>query len=187
MNGSPRKNGNTSAMLKEIVKIAEKKGASTTYVDLVDMEIHDCKACMKCKKEEGCSQRDDMDKLRPLVRDADFLLLGSPVYMGDETGMMKCFSDRLYAFLKPSDTPGEYESRLEGGKKAMVLFTCQMPDGDKIYNYISIRYFRLLIKTLGYHDIRTFIIGGALPSMDLRETPRAKAVLEEAARFLQAP
>jgi multimeric flavodoxin WrbA len=186
VNGSPNKDGNTAAMLKEILKIAEREGARSDYIDLSEMHIHDCKACMKCKKGELCPQKDGMEAVRPLIMEADVLMLGSPVYMGDETGQMKCFTDRLYAFLGPGQVPGSYKSILEGQKRAIVLFTCQMTDGDKLYNYIAVRYFNLFINMLGYQDIRTFIIGGAMPGVDIRESPRAKGVLEESERFLKA-
>jgi multimeric flavodoxin WrbA len=184
INGSPRTSGNTSTILKDVLKMAEASGAQTSYFDLAAMEIHDCKACMKCKKEDGCSQQDDMEKLRPQIEDADILILGSPIYMGDQTGLMKCFVDRLYRFMVPDEKKEGLKSSLAPGKKALVIFTCQMPNGDRLYNYIVVRYYNLLVNMLGYEDIRTFIIGGAIPTEDLRVTPQAKMVLEESGRFV---
>lgn len=184
INGSPRANGNTSLVIRDILRTAEEEGAQTHYFDLASMEIHDCKACMNCKKENCCSQKDDMEKVRPFIEEADVLLLGSPVYMGDQTGLMKCFIDRLYAFMGPAGPQGGLKTRLSEGKKALVIFTCQMPDGHVLYNYIAVRYFNLLVNMLGYKDIRTFIIGGANPNVDLRDTPQCRAVLEESRRFV---
>lgn len=183
INGSPRTNGNTSMVIKDLLARAEAAGARTSYYDLVDLDIKDCKACMKCKKENCCSQKDDMESIRPLIEEADLLLLGSPVYMGDQTGLMKCFVDRLYTFMAPSPQGG-LKSRLAEGKKAMVIFTCQMPNGNVLYNYIAVRYYNLLINMLGYEDIRTFIIGGANPNEDLRATPQGKLVLDEGEKFV---
>lgn len=183
INGSPRTNGNTSKVIKDILTKAEAAGASTTYYDLADLDIKDCKACMKCKKEDCCSQKDGMETIRPLIEEADLLLLGSPVYMGDQTGLMKCFIDRLYTFMAPSPQGG-MKSRLAEGKKAMAIFTCQMPNGHVVYNYIAVRYFNLLVNMLGYEDIRTFIIGGANPNEDLRATPQGKSILDEGERFV---
>lgn len=184
INGSPRTNGNTSMVIKDILAKAEAAGAETSYYNLVDLDIKDCKACMKCKKENCCSQKDDMESIRPLIEEADLLLLGSPVYMGDQTGLMKCFIDRLYTFMAPAGPQGGHKSRLAKGKKAMAIFTCQMPTGNVVYNYIAVRYFNLLVNMLGYDDIRTFIIGGANPNEDLRATPQCKSVLEEGERFV---
>jgi len=186
INGSPRPNGNTSLVIKDILAKAEAAGASTSYYDLVDLDIKDCKACMKCKREDCCSQKDDMESIRPLIQEADLLLLGSPVYMGDQTGLMKCFIDRLYTFMAPAGPQGGFKSRLAEGKRALVIFTCQMPDGYEVYNYMTVRYFNLLVNMLGYEEIRTFIIGGARPNEDLRATPQCKSALEEGYRFVAA-
>jgi multimeric flavodoxin WrbA len=171
-------------LIKDILAKAEAAGAQTSYYNLVDLDIKDCKACMKCKKENCCSQKDDMESIRPLIEEADLLLLGSPVYMGDQTGLMKCFIDRLYTFMAPAGSQGGHKSRLTEGKKAMAIFTCQMPNGNVVYHYIAIRYYNLLVNMLGYDDIRTFIIGGANPNEDLRATPQGKSVLEEGERFV---
>ncbi len=184
INGSPRTNGNTSLILKDILAKAGAVGADTSYYNLAELDIKDCKACMKCKKEDCCSQKDDMESIRPLIQEADVLLLGSPVYMGDQTGLMKCFIDRLYTFMVPAGPDGGFKSRLTEGKKAMAIFTCQMPNGDLLYNYIAVRYYNLLVNMLGYDDIRTFIIGGANPNNDLRATPQGKSVLAEGERFV---
>jgi multimeric flavodoxin WrbA len=184
INGSPRTNGNTSLVLKDLLAKAEAAGAHISYYDLADLNIKDCKACMKCKKEDCCSQKDDMETIRPLIQEADLLVLGSPIYMGDQTGLMKCFIDRLYTFMGPSEKKGELKSRLSEGKKAMVIFTCQMPNGNQLYNYIVVRYFNLLVNMLGYSDIRTYIIGGANPFEDLRNTPQGKSALDNGGNFV---
>jgi len=184
VNGSPRKSGNTSVMLKEIVALAEKKGIETTYFELVDLHISDCKGCQKCKTNQDCAQKDDMATVVEAVQEADFVLLGSPVYMGDETGLMKCMADRLYCLLAPDDGSGNYKSRLAPGKKAMLLMTCGEPNGDKLYNYILVRYFRLLIKLLEFEDFHSYIIGGVDPNADVRKMNQAKEAMKEADRYL---
>jgi multimeric flavodoxin WrbA len=184
VNGSPRKNGNTAIMLKEIVSLAEKKGIQVRYFDLVDMHVSDCKGCQNCKTNQTCAQKDDMTPVIAAMQEADFVLLGSPVYMGDETGLMKCMADRLYCLLAPGNASGEYKSRLAPGKKVMLLMTCGMANGDKIYNYILTRYFRLLIKLLEFEDYHSFIIGGVDPNMDIRKMVQAKEAMKEADRYL---
>lgn len=184
VNGSPRKAGNTSVMLKEIVALAEKKGIETKYFDLADLHISDCKGCQKCKTDHDCVQKDDMTSVIEAIQEADFVLLGSPVYMGDETGLMKCLADRLYCLLALGDGTGNFKSRLAPGKKVMLLMTCGEPNGDKLYNYILTRYFRLLIKLLEFEDFHSFIIGGVNPNADVRKMNQAKEAMKEADRYL---
>lgn len=184
VNGSPRKDGNTSAMLKDIVALAEKKGIETKYFDLVDLHISDCKGCQNCKTNQTCAQKDDMAQIIEAMQESHFVLLGSPVYMGDETGLMKCMADRLYCLLEPGEASGQYKTRLAPGKKVMLLMTCGMANGDKIYNYILTRYFRLLIKLLEFDDYHSFIIGGVDPGKDVRTMVQAKEAMKEAERYL---
>jgi multimeric flavodoxin WrbA len=184
INGSPRTNGNTSLVIKDLLRRAEEASATVSYFDLGRAHINDCKACMQCKRSEGCSQRDDMDNIRPLIEEADVLLLGSPVYMGDQTGLMKCFMDRLYAFMLPPGPQGEPRTRLPPGKRALAIFTCQQPNGSALYSYIGKRYLDILSSMLGYQEAKAFIIGGADPNKDLLQEPQCKAVTEEAGRFL---
>ncbi len=184
VNGSPRKDGNTSAMLKEIVALAEKKGIETKFYNLVDMHVADCKGCQNCKTNQTCAQRDDMSQVIEAIQESEFVLLGSPVYMGDETGLMKCMADRLYCLLAPGDGSKEFKTRLAPGKRVMLLMTCGMANGDKLYNYILTRYFRLLVKLLEFDDYHSYIIGGVEPNMDVRKMVQAKGALEEADRYL---
>lgn len=184
VNGSPRKNGNTSAMLKEIVALAEKKSVQTRYFDLADLHIADCKGCQNCKSNEGCAQKDDMSLVIEAIQEADFVLLGSPVYMGDETGLMKCMADRLYCLLASGEGSEAFKTRLAPGKRVMLLMTCGLVNGDKIYNYVLTRYFRLLVKLLEFDDFHSFIIGGVDPNVDVRTLNRAKEAMKEANRYL---
>ena len=176
-NGSLRKNGNTSAILREIVALAEKKGIETQYFDLADLQISDCKGCQSCKTGQTCAQKDDMAAVIEAMQGADFVLLGLPVYMGDETGLMKCMADRLYCLLAPGDGHSEYKTRLAPGKRVMLLMTCGTPNGDKLYNYILTRYFRLLVKLLEFDDFHSYIIGGVDPDGDVRKMIQTKGAL----------
>jgi multimeric flavodoxin WrbA len=184
VNGSPRKSGNTARLLKEISGMAEDKGAEVKYFDLVDLKFEDCRACYQCNKTGTCSITDELDAVKEEIAKADVVVLASPIYMGGETGLMKCLIDRLYSFFRPTGEPGVYQSELSPGKRGFVFFTCGQIDGDKIYNYLNLRYFNLLIKRLQFRDLRTFIIGGANPSVDIRKSTRAKDMLKEAERFL---
>jgi multimeric flavodoxin WrbA len=169
-----------------MTKMAEEKGAEVKYYDLVDLEVGDCRACYQCYRTGTCSIEDSMTGIKEDIQKADVLILVSPIYMGAETGIMKCFADRLYVFMEPTETRGTFKSRLKPGKKGFVFFTCGMTDGDKVFNHLTIRYFQLLVKNLGFDDVRTFIVPGAIPSVDIRTSLRAKEMLAEAKRFLGA-
>lgn len=97
--GSPRKKGNTDLLVRRILEGASEKGADTDIIYLNDLKIRDCQACNHCRKNPmSCSVNDDMIDLFPLIESSDVVILGSPIYMGYITGLMKTFLDRWQAF-----------------------------------------------------------------------------------------
>lgn len=98
INGSPRKNGNTCAMLERVCRPLADAGAQIDKVYLEGMNLAPCRACMICaKKKDGrCHGRDDDgNDLIERTRAADVILLGSPVYFGSVTGQVKAYMDRV--------------------------------------------------------------------------------------------
>ncbi|MDO4194014.1 MAG: flavodoxin family protein, partial [Erysipelotrichaceae bacterium] len=67
--------------------------------------IHGCLACEHCHKiEKGiCVQKDDMQEVYDLLKDADMLILASPIYYHGISGQLKCTIDRFYAALYPKE------------------------------------------------------------------------------------
>ena len=65
LNGSPRKNGNTSALVQAFREGAESAGHTVTEFHLASMDIHPCKGCWGGGKDSAhpCVQRDDMEQI----------------------------------------------------------------------------------------------------------------------------
>lgn len=96
--GSPRKNGNTSAMADAFAKGASENEAITTEVVLKDKTIGDCMGCGACQKNVGlCVQKDDMAEIYDEMKKADVIVLASPVYFYTWTSLMKRMIDRTFA------------------------------------------------------------------------------------------
>ncbi len=100
INGSPRKNANTATLLKHALAGAEKNGAHTELVHLYDLNYTGCVSCFACKLIGGksygkCAHKDELKPLLEKLRDADAILLGSPIYFGNITGMMRSFIERF--------------------------------------------------------------------------------------------
>lgn len=91
--GSPRK-GNTQAMLERIMEGAESEGHEGELVLLKDLEIGQCTGCERCRETSECVIRDDMRGIYPKLREADVIVLGSPSYWDNVSGIMKVFMDR---------------------------------------------------------------------------------------------
>ena len=100
VNGSPRKKWNTGTLLNKALDGAESKGAETEIIHLYDYTYKGCISCFACKTRDGksygkCAINDDMTPVYERIKNADILILGSPIYFGDVTGEMRSFIERL--------------------------------------------------------------------------------------------
>jgi len=116
INGSPRKDGNTARLLKEITK--DHADVDLDYYNLNELKIKDCQACFYCKKNDACAVKDDMQLLYKKLREADALVIGSPIYFSTETASTRAFIDRMYALLAFGDGPGKYVPRLKPAERS---------------------------------------------------------------------
>ncbi|MGI9952776.1 flavodoxin family protein [Moorellaceae bacterium AZ2] len=96
INGSHRKGRNTARLLQTVLEEARSLGAETDFIELSDYRIKPCLACDHCLKAVECSIKDDdMEWLVNQMKAADAIVLGSPVYVYNVTGLMKDFMDRM--------------------------------------------------------------------------------------------
>ena len=99
VNGSPNNSGNTWFALKTAGDVLISEGIDFEIIHVGNKSIHGCLACKKCKenKDNNCSIRNDgFNQYLPSIKDADGIILGSPVYYSGIAGTMKCFLDRLF-------------------------------------------------------------------------------------------
>ena len=99
-NGSPRKNKNTALVLESAMKGAQEAGAECELVHLYDIDFKGCKSCFACKLKNSkcngiCAIKDDLRPILERARQADVLVLGSPVYFSYPTGVLRAFIERL--------------------------------------------------------------------------------------------
>ena len=99
IDGGPRKNFNTAAMLEKFAEGARQGGAEVKTVRLYDLDYKGCMSCMACKikgrASNVCKFRDALTPILEEIAQADGLALGSPIYFGDVTGQMRAFLERL--------------------------------------------------------------------------------------------
>jgi multimeric flavodoxin WrbA len=96
-NGSARKGGNTTLLLRHVFAELEKEGIETGLVELSGKRIHGCTACYKCfaNKDRRCAVMGDAaNDCIAKIDGADGILLGSPTYFTDVTAEMKALIDR---------------------------------------------------------------------------------------------
>ena len=99
--GSPRRGGNSDALLKHILKGAEKEGVPTEMVQLRNYDFKPCIGCEKCRKDRICTGLNDgMTLLYPKYIEARGLVLVSPIHWYYVSAIMKSFIDRLYCMFQ---------------------------------------------------------------------------------------
>lgn len=150
LNGSPRRNGNTSTLVDEARRTAETAGAQVLRFDLAFLSISPCRACEDCFIDGRCVIHDEMDALYDALERADAVIVASPIYFSGMSAYAKMAVDRCQALwarrmrLKVPRRPGV---------GAIVLVAAQKD--AKFDNAVS--------------ELRAFLIGiGIVPKEVLR-------------------
>ena len=107
LNGSPRPNGNTKGMVEAFREGAVTVGNQVDVVDVCRLKIGGCLACEYChtKGHGSCAQKDDMQEVYALLKEAEMLVIASPIYYHGISGQLKCVIDRFYAAVYPVKPP----------------------------------------------------------------------------------
>jgi multimeric flavodoxin WrbA len=138
--GSPRPRGNSTTIARLFCETAEKNGAEVRTFALNKLEYRGCQACMTCKtKLDKCALKDDMSDVLEAVREADVLVLATPVYYGEVSSQMKGFIDRTYSYLRSDFVGNPNPSRLKPGKR-LVFIQTQGNSDEKSFADIFPRY-----------------------------------------------
>ena len=166
LNGSPRSKGNT-AMLCDAFS------AGVTRFDLHKLDIHGCLGCVKGGKDPAspCVQKDDMGLIYPVYREADLVVLASPMYYWGFSGQLKTAFDRLFAVAECF--PGYANPHKEC---ALVMAA----EGDSADNWKPVLdYYHALLGFLGWKDRGQVLAGGVFEAGAVAGQP----VLDQAFRF----
>ena len=99
IDGGPRKNMNTAAMVQAFAEGAREGGAEVKVVRLYDIDYKGCRSCMACqlkdKRVPSCRFKDGLTDILAECAEADGLVLASPIYYGEVTAMARAFWERL--------------------------------------------------------------------------------------------
>lgn len=127
--GSPRKSGNTAALLTPFTEELTTGGHSVETVWLYDRHIEPCCACRMCQRDWsrfGCRYQDDAQSLFDRILSSDLVVLATPIYSWYCTPPMKALLDRLvYGMNKYYGE--ERGPALWAGKAVALLSTCGYP------------------------------------------------------------
>ena len=97
INGSPRHQGNTAALIDTVLAELKKEEIKTDIVQLGGKKIHGCTACMKCfeNRNNRCALDNDiLNELAGKMAEADGIIIGSPTYFANISSEVKALIDR---------------------------------------------------------------------------------------------
>lgn len=169
LNGSPRKSGNTSALVKAFTEGAKEAGNTVTEFLLDKMNIQGCKGCFGGGKnpDSPCVQKDDMDKIYPVYKKADIVVLATPLYYWTISGQLKCAFDRLFAVA-------ECDENYANPKKQCALLMAAEGHGfeETLYWYDNLE------KHLGWKSIGKVLCGGVMNIGDIKDKKELQDAFE---------
>ena len=168
INGSPNKEGNTFHALSMVGNELKAVGIEFEILHIGHKMIHGCIACGKCaiNKDEKCSvQSDELNDWIQIVKQADGIILGSPVYYSGIPGTMKSFLDRMF-FVAGSN------GNLFRHKVAAAVVAVRRTGGsvtfDSLNHYLT--YSEMIIATSRYWNV----IHGRTPGEVIKDVEGAQ-------------
>ncbi len=169
--GSPRKKGNSSILADRVAAGAKAGGAAVETITLHDLNIQPCNACDVCRrgKKVDCVLDDDMQKLYPKLRNAEAIVVASPIYWFTVSAQKKLFMDRWYAL-------GGDEGYELAGKRFGIVLTYADADPFSSGAVNALRTFQDGLNFIGA-EIVGMVYGSAWKAGEIRKN---RKVMKEA-------
>ena len=150
-NGSGRKDGNTSILVKYVFEELEKEGIETELIQLAGKTIHGCKVCYGCfknKNNQCVIKDDDVNKYIEKMIEADGIILASPVYFANMSSELKALIDRAGYVMIANGKPLKRKvgAAVVAVRRAGAVFT-----QDAINHFFSIN--EMVVPGSGYWNM----------------------------------
>lgn len=165
--GSPRRKGNSSLLLDEMLRGAKEAGAQVEENVAEELNIKYCKGCLRCNLLKRCAIRDDdWPDLSQKVLDTDVLIIASPIYFHHLTAPLKKILDRFRSFLhvQITETGLKYNPWHEWKKDFVLILTLGSSSDTDAQPVIDL--FKFITTTLGPKNRLHTIVGTRLAIAD---------------------
>ena len=151
ISGSPRKNGNSDIILRNIIAGASEKNISSSSINLRDIQFTGCIGCELCRKDKICTGLiDGMTSIYKHIISSKGIILVSPTHNYNITSWMKAFIDRMYCFYNfEKSIPRAWSSQIAGqNRKAVIASICEQ-ENKKDMGF-TLEAMKEPLKALGY-------------------------------------
>ena len=169
LNGGPRKKGTVATLLKAVADGASERH-EVEWIDVYDLKMKPCIACMKCRPDGECAlPEDDAHIVGRKIKDDDGLIVGTPTHWGNMSAQLKLLFDRnvpVFMGKKPNGFPIPRQK----GKPAVIVTTCTTPWP---FNFIAaesrgaIRAVREVLHYGGYKIIGKVVRPGTKKNLEI--------------------
>jgi len=122
--GSPLPEGNTAKLLELALKGAADAGCTTETIAVNNLDFQPCMEMMFCKEHETCIMDDDMQQVYGKIRNADSIIIATPVMTMGIPGRLKSFMDRCQVFFMAKYIRNDPLVTPEKRKVRRGLFIC---------------------------------------------------------------
>lgn len=150
-NGSPKKEGNTYHALKIVAEALEKENIEVEIVHVGNKVIRGCMACNGCAKNRDgyCVMKEDpVNEWIDKMKEADGIIISSPVHFSAIGGMMKSFLDR--AFYVASVNNSMFRHKV-GAAVVAVRRSGGVPTFNQLNNFLN--YSEMMMPTTNYWSV----------------------------------
>jgi multimeric flavodoxin WrbA len=134
-NGSPRMDGNIATILNTVARGVQDGGGEVKSYTLFKMKFMACQSCFQCRLEKGeCAINDEITAALEKVKQADAVVIGSPIYMMQMTGPVKNLYDRFFPLMDSDGRPRF------GTRKLLTVYSQGVDDEhafDSYYEYTA--------------------------------------------------
>jgi len=181
--GSCRRGGNTETLLDWCLDAAREEGAEVVKFRLVDMDLHVCRGCEACSKTGSCIVKDGMELLYPYLRNADSIVLASPVYSMGMPALPKMVVDRCQPFWAMKYVLNEPVRPAGSPQRLGALLSCAGTTFDTVFDGNS-RVMRYLWHVLDVQSAGDLLCPGVDAKGEINDQPSARVVAEDIGRRL---
>lgn len=123
---SPLVGGNTDTIVNAMAEAAKAAGKDVEVFHINPLQNRrGCQACNGCKRKGMCVIKDDLTPVIDAIRNADSVILSTPVYFGEACAQYRLVEDRMFSFLN-----GDFSLNITPGKKLAVVVSAGSA-GDK--------------------------------------------------------
>lgn len=168
INGSPRVNGNTSIALKEMENIFKQENVEFETIQVGNKDIRGCIACNSCYETGKCVFKDEVNEIALKFKEADGLVVASPVYYASANATLIALLDRLF-----------YSSNFDKTMKVGASVVCARRGGasatfDELNKYFTISNMPV-VPSQYWNSIHGSKIGEAQEDAEGKQTMRTLA------------